>query len=147
MRKIRAALVLCLTFASATSAIAQDHPVETTPVDYGAGYREPIPRNVYWGDTHLHTSFSPDASLTGNVKLTPAEAYRFARGETVTAHNGMKARLDRPLDFLVVSDHAEYMGFIPMVRQGSPEALSTEWGAYLSREIKKGGDASYAAAV
>ncbi len=138
---------LCLMLAVAASAFAQDHPAEKRTVDYGAGYREPIPRNVYWGDTHLHTSFSPDASLTGNFKLTPAEAYRFARGETVTAHNEMKARLDRPLDFLVVSDHAEYMGFVPKVRDGDPEALNTEWGAYLSKEIEKGGDSSYAAAV
>jgi hypothetical protein len=115
--------------------------------EYGPGAKPPIPRSVYWGDTHLHTSFSPDASLTGNVLLGPAEAYEFARGETITAHNGLKARLDRPLDFLVVSDHSEYMGFIPLVRDGKSEALNTEWGAYLSKEIKKGGDAAYAAAV
>ena len=84
--------------AFAAPAAAQD--------DYGSGEKPRIPRRVYWGDTHLHTSYSPDASLTGNVKLGPAEAYRFARGETVTAHNGMKARLDRRLDFLVVSDRA-----------------------------------------
>ena len=85
-------------FAFAMPAVAQ--------IDYGPGEKPRIPRRVYWGDTHLHTSYSPDASLTGNVKLGPAEAYRFARGETVTAHNGMKARLDRRLDFLVVSDRA-----------------------------------------
>ena len=115
--------------------------------NYGLGNKEPIPRNVYWGDTHLHTSFSPDASLTGNVKLGPADAYDFARGKPITAHNGMKARLDRPLDFLVVSDHSEYLGFIPMVRNETPEAMSTEWGRFLSTEIKKGDDAAYAAAL
>ena len=57
--------------------------------DYGLGEKQRIPRTVYWGDTHLHTSFSPDASLTGNVKLDPDEAYAFARGQTITAHNGM----------------------------------------------------------
>ncbi len=147
MKKIRVALALCLTFASATSAFAQDHAAETRPVDYGPGEKPRIPRRVYWGDTHLHTSLSPDASLTGNIRLGPAEAYRFARGETVTGHNGMKARLDRPLDFLVVSDHAEYMGFIPLLRKGDPVALKTEWGAYLAKEIKAGGDAAYNAAV
>ena len=116
-------------------------------VDYGVGDKTPIPRQVFWGDTHLHTSFSPDASLTGNVNLSPAEAYEFARGGVITAHNGMKARLDRPLDFLVVTDHAEYMGFIPMVRAGEDEAMSTEWGAYLANEINAGGDAAYQAAV
>jgi hypothetical protein len=46
----------------------------TAEEDYGIGNKKPIPRSVYWGDTHLHTSFSPDANLTGNVKLGPAEA-------------------------------------------------------------------------
>lgn len=115
--------------------------------DYGIGNTKPIPRSVYWGDTHLHTSFSPDANLTGNVRLGPAEAYAFARGGTITAHNGMKARLDRPLDFLVVSDHSEYLGFLPMVREGNPEALKTEWGSLISKESKKGAEASYNVAL
>ena len=51
--------------------------------DYGPGKKKPIPRRVFWGDTHLHTSFSPDAGLAGNVKLGPAEAYKFASGGTV----------------------------------------------------------------
>ncbi len=147
MRMTTTTLTVGLTLAITTSAFAQDHPSEVTKIDYGAGSKQPIPRTVYWGDTHLHTSFSPDASLAGNVKLSPAEAYRFARGETVTGHNGLKARLDRPLDFLVVSDHAAYMGILPMVRQEDPEVLKTEWGALLSREIKKGGDAAYAVAI
>lgn len=133
------ALLVTLISGFVTPAAAED--------DYGIGNTKPIPRRVFWGDTHLHTSFSPDASLTGNVKLGPAEAYQFARGGTVTAHNGMKARLDRPLDFLVVSDHSEYLGFIPMVRNGNSEAMNTEWGVYLSKEIKKGGEAAYNAAV
>ncbi len=127
--------------------IALSVPAIAAEGEYGIGNTKPIPRRVFWGDTHLHTSFSPDASLTGNVNLHPADAYRFARGETVTAHNGMKARLDRPLDFLVVSDHSEYLGFIPMVRSGNAEALKTEWGSFLAKEIKKGGEAAYDAAI
>ncbi len=100
---IRAVMVVALIGGLISPTIAQE--------DYGIGNDEPIPRRVYWGDTHLHTSFSPDANVTGNVKLGPTEAYEFARGKTITAHNGMKARLDRPLDFLVVSDHGEYLGF------------------------------------
>ena len=63
----------------------------------------------YFGDTHLHTSLSPDAGLAG-TKLGLDEAYRFARGETVTSNSGQKAALKRPLDFLVVADHAENLG-------------------------------------
>ena len=139
MMRIILAVLVSLVGGFVTPAAAED--------DYGPGNTKPIPRRVFWGDTHLHTSFSPDASLTGNVRLGPAEAYEFARGGTVTAHNGMKARLDRPLDFLVVSDHSEYLGFIPMVRKGTAEALNTKWGAYLSKEIKKGGEAAYNAAL
>ena len=78
---------------------------------------------LFWGDTHLHTSNSPDASINGNTKISPAEAYRFARGDTIVAHNGDPARLARPLDFLVVADHAEYLGLLPRIRSGDPEVM------------------------
>ncbi len=67
------------------------------------------PEKVYWGDTHLHTSNSIDAFGFG-VRLGPEEALRFARGEEVTATNGLKAKLDRPLDFLVIADHSDGLG-------------------------------------
>ena len=67
------------------------------------------PERVYWGDTHLHTSNSIDAFGFG-VKLGPEEALRFARGEEVTATHGLKAKLARPLDFLVISDHSGGLG-------------------------------------
>lgn len=67
------------------------------------------PERVYWGDTHLHTSNSIDAFGFG-VKLGPEEALRFARGEEVTATHGLRAKLARPLDFLVISDHSGGLG-------------------------------------
>ncbi len=67
------------------------------------------PERVYWGDTHLHTANSVDAFGFGN-RLAPEEALRFAQGQEVTSTNGLKAKLDRPLDFLVISDHAEGLG-------------------------------------
>lgn len=74
------------------------------------------PNQVLWGDTHLHTSLSADANLIGNIGLSPVEAYRFARGETITTNSGQRARLGRPLDFLVVSDHAEFLGVLTTLR-------------------------------
>ncbi|MBY6218754.1 DUF3604 domain-containing protein [Qipengyuania aquimaris] len=68
-----------------------------------------FPDRPYWGDTHLHTDISVDAFGFG-VRLGPEEALKFARGEEVTATTGMTARLDRPLDFLVISDHSDAMG-------------------------------------
>jgi Protein of unknown function (DUF3604) len=67
------------------------------------------PDKLLWGDTHLHTSNSVDAFGFG-VRLGPEEALRFARGEEVTASMGLKAQLDRPLDFLVIADHSDGLG-------------------------------------
>src|SRR5512133_3662375 len=71
-----------------------------------------FPERVYWGDTHLHTSFSMDAGAFG-CRLGPREGYRFAKGEEVTASSGQRVRLARPLDFLVVADHSDGFGFFP----------------------------------
>jgi hypothetical protein len=98
-------------------------PAALVAEDYAPYGHENFPMRVYWGDTHVHSSFSMDASSAGNVRLTPADAYRFAKGEAIQAYNGMTARLDTPLDFLVVSDHAEYMGVLPMLRAGDETLL------------------------
>ena len=73
------------------------------------------PENVYFGDTHLHTSNSSDAFAFG-VRLGPEEALRFASGEEVTATMGIKAKLSRPLDFLVIADHSDGLA----ASQGDP---------------------------
>jgi hypothetical protein len=84
-------------------------------------------QGVYWGDTHLHTRYSSDAGMIGN-KLGPDEAYAFAKGATVTTSTGQPAKLIRPLDFLVVSDHAEALGLAPFIEEGNPDLLATENG-------------------
>jgi len=68
---------------------------------------------------------SADAGLIGNL-VGPEDAYRFARGETVTSSTGQRARLVRPLDFLVVADHAQNFGLAPMLEEGNPIVLDTE---------------------
>jgi hypothetical protein len=65
-----------------------------------------FPERPLWGDSHLHTGLSMDAALFGN-RLGPRDAYRFARGEEVTASSGQQVRLSRPLDWLVVADHSD----------------------------------------
>ena len=74
------------------------------------------PEALLWGDTHLHTMLSADANILGNLAFTPELAYRFAKGQAVTTSTGQQAQLDRPLDFLVVADHAEYFGVVPALR-------------------------------
>ncbi|NND69335.1 MAG: DUF3604 domain-containing protein [Halioglobus sp.] len=85
---------------------------------------EDYPLNLYWGDTHLHSSYSVDANTMGNIGLPPADAYRFARGEAVQSNTGMVAKLNRPLDFLVVSDHAEQLGTMLKLREGDPRIIA-----------------------
>ena len=96
-----------------------------------------LAEGVYWGDTHLHTSYSTDAGMMGNT-LGPEEAYRLARGEEVVASHGMRVRLIRPLDFLVVADHAENLGLAPFIAESNPELLKSEWGRMVHDMVKAG---------
>ena len=86
-----------------------------------------IPTRPYFGDTHLHTSFSMDAGAFG-ARLTPRDAYVFARGNEVQSSSGQPVRLSRPLDFLVVADHSDGMGFFPMIMAGTPEIMADPQG-------------------
>src|ERR1700704_2438805 len=86
-----------------------------------------FPTRPFFGDTHLHTAISLDAGALG-ARLNPREAYRFAKGEEVMASSGQPAKLSRPLDFLVVSDHSDNMGFITDLFAGKPELLSAPTG-------------------
>ena len=92
---------------------------------------------AYFGDTHLHTALSPDAGLAG-TKLGLDEAYRFARGETVTSNSGQQAALKRPLDFLVVADHAENLGLAQGMEKSDPELLKSPLGQQLNDLLKAG---------
>jgi hypothetical protein len=67
------------------------------------------PTQLYWGDTHVHTTLSGDA-FQGGVRLSPEDAYRFARGEAVRSNSGQNAQLQRPLDFAVIADHGNNLG-------------------------------------
>lgn len=125
--QFRATIVLCLSaVALAVSSSEQERDTHT---------------HLYWGDTHLHTSYSPDASLNGNTLVGPDEAFRFARGEGVASHGGGEARLERPLDFLVVSDHAEYLGLLPRIRARDPltvkNRITRRWGDLITTGKKE----------
>lgn len=90
------------------------------------------PTQVYWGDTHLHTSYSGDAFAMGDETADPDTAYRFAKGQPVIhPYSRVRVQLERPLDFLVVADHAEYMGLMQLVRDKSPLLENSDIGKQL----------------
>jgi hypothetical protein len=96
-----------------------------------------FPTRPFFGDTHLHTSFSMDAGAFG-CRLGPRDAYRFAKGEEVVASSGQHAKLSRPLDFLVVADHSDGFGFFPQLMSGDPALLATPQGRKWYDEINSG---------
>lgn len=93
---------------------------------------------LYWGDTHLHTAYSIDAYSTGNYITDPDTAFRYARGipilHPVTRE---KIRIERPLDFLVVSDHSELLQLQVRLDEEDPDLMSTPTGRRLAEMQKQ----------
>ncbi|MBO9446892.1 DUF3604 domain-containing protein [Ruegeria sp. R14_0] len=127
---MRSLLIIALGLVCGTTVYAQDTPPVGPAETYSPYPEQNFPNQVFFGDTHLHTTYSADAGLFGNT-LGPDEAYRFAKGETVTSSTGLRARLARPLDFLVVADHAENIGTAPLLAARDPRLLETEYGSSL----------------
>lgn len=127
-----------LALASCQSGQRATPAAEPTSIEPVPEITAEIPTRPLWGDTHLHTSYSFDVYLFGTVNATPDSSYRFAKGEPVISPTtGEKWQLDRPLDFLVVSDHAELMGNVARVFNGDPVVADTKAGRALKAE---GGD-------
>ena len=96
-----------------------------------------FPTRPFFGDTHTHTGFSMDAGAFG-CRLAPKDAYRFGKGEEIMASSGQRVKLSRPLDFIVVSDHSDGMGFFPLLNGGDPVLLSTPKGRKWYDEVQSG---------
>jgi len=94
------------------------------------------PTKVLWGDQHLHTEISVDAGTM--CRLGQEDAYRFARGEEVTSTTGVRAKLGRPLDWLVIADHAEMYGLMPKLLSGDPTVLANKEGKRWYEALKSG---------
>jgi hypothetical protein len=94
------------------------------------------PTRVLFGDTHLHTAISVDAGTM--CRVGQEDAFRFARGEEISTTYGLRAKLSRPLDFLVISDHAEMYGLMPQLLSGDPEILATDIGRKWYDALKSG---------
>jgi hypothetical protein len=137
---------------AAVQATAQIHPSKDSLSElypgktYSPYAQRRFPDRVYWGDTHLHTGLSVDAGLFG-ARLGLDDAYRFALGEEVMASSGQPARLGRPLDWLVIADHSDAMGFFNDLAAGSPSIVGYEQGQRWYEGLQAGGDESAAAAL
>jgi Protein of unknown function (DUF3604) len=105
-----------------------------------------FPKRVLFGDSHFHSSLSVDSGMIGN-RIDLDQALRFARGEEITTTTGQRARLNRPLDFLVLSDHAEYLGLADLIATANPELLATDVGKEWYEAVQKGGDAAWAKVI
>ncbi len=124
--RLTAALVL---IACSTSSFAGE--------SYSPAANRDYPTRVFWGDTHVHTSFSTgDAYSLGNNVVSPEVAYRFARGDTVKAGNGMPVRIRKPLDFLVIADHAEGLGLAYTLREANPDLANEQFGAMVGEAYR-----------
>ena len=142
-RAVAIVSLLTLLIAGAAAAqppyfAAEEDEVTIGRDEYSPYLHQAYPQRPFWGDTHLHTAYSTDAGMIGN-RLDPEEAYRFARGEVVVSSSGERARLQRPLDFLVVADHAENLGLAPMIEESNPDLLRTEFGKKI-HGLVQGGD-------
>ncbi len=111
---------------------------EYTGTSYSPYAARDFPSSPLWGETHLHTALSMDAGGFGN-RLGVREAYRFARGEQVTSSKGLQVRLSRPLDWLVVADHSDGLGFITDLLAAEPMVTKYEQGKRWSDGFRAGG--------
>ena len=135
----------CTAFTSSqliAQVVADPSVIQAAKKEYSPYLNYNYPDKVFFGDTHLHTSYSTDAGMFGTT-IGPDEAYRFAKGEVVTSSTGVPSRLLRPLDWLVISDHAENLGLAGLIEESSPELLESDWGRKVHDLVKSGksGDA------
>ncbi|WP_245837782.1 DUF3604 domain-containing protein [Tropicimonas sediminicola] len=126
-------LAACLAALGMVTAEAQEYTTEQedteavlAPDGFSPYAGRNFPQVPLWGDSHLHTMVSVDAGTM--TRLTQEQAFRFARGEEVTTTHGLRAKLSRPLDWLVVSDHAEMYGLMPQLLAGDGQVLANEQG-------------------
>jgi len=136
-------------FADSISSVAIDQEAVAEGLKkpgYSPYAGRAFPTRVYWGDTHIHTSNSLDAVAFG-VRIGPEEAFRFARGEEVTATHGERVKLSRPLDWLVVADHSDGIGAMLEIVAGNPALLKDPKVRDWHNRVNQGGDAALAATM
>ena len=129
--------IVCLPFASVSQEIViTEDDLAEVPI-YSPYADRAYADNVYFGDMHFHTEHSFDAGLIGTT-LSAHDGFRMARGEKVISNTGQPVQLIRPLDFLVITDHAEMIGLAASIRESSPILLAEEWGRWVHERFNAG---------
>ncbi len=143
-----ATLAVSLGLMSPTAA--QDSGGVTADIYKGRPYSPYVdrayPTDVYFGDTHSHTSISADAG-GGGTRLGPRDAYRLARGMQVKSNTGQPVKLSRPLDFYVITDHSDGMGAINDILAGAPNIVADPLGKKFHEAFATGGQVAADAAT
>jgi hypothetical protein len=131
---------LAATLVAVQAAYAQLPPPTDEVSDvfkarsYSPYAERPFPTRPLWGDTHLHTEYSMDAGAFG-ARLSPADAYRFAKGEELVSSTGQNVQL------------SDNMGFFPRLYAGDPDFLKDETGRRWYNMIQEGGQQGVQVAV
>ena len=144
-------LGVTLLLTAGGAALAQEWTLEEgqrveQPPPYSPYVDQHFPEQVFFGDTHHHSSLSVDSGLIGN-RNGPDVGFRFARGEEMRTSHGQRVKLKRPLDFLVISDHAEYLGIADLLNRADPALLATEAGRKWYEAMQAGGEAGWDATI
>jgi hypothetical protein len=134
-----------LSVGSSAAAIAQDPAAKNAPM-YSPYPGQAFPSRVYWGVAHVHTGYSFDSGMFG-VTATPDDLFRVATGGEFVVDNGQRFKADRPLDWVSITDHAEYMGISDQIRAGSPELLANPQGKRWYELSQQGADSGVKAAI
>ena len=147
MRITNRSIIFCIaTFCWSVSILGQEIVITEEDLVEEPVYSPYADRNyadnVYFGDMHFHTEHSFDAGLIGTT-LSAHDGFRMARGEKVISNTGQPIQLIRPLDFLVITDHAEMIGLAASIRESSPILLSEEWGRWVHERFQRGTRRSY----
>jgi len=135
-KAIGQSILILLLFAACKGK--DDKKTNETTESTTSAVEENPNRDVYWGDQHLHTSWSADAGASG-TRVGPEEALRFARGEEVESNTKKRAKLSRALDWLCVADHSDAAGVINAVIEGDPEVMKDPIVAKYHEDMKAGG--------
>lgn len=136
MNTLKTVLILGIATTLAACSPPEEQPEAPAPEE--AAMPEAAPaviesnpnRNPYFGDLHVHTTYSFDAFLFG-TRATPDDAYAFAKGGALAHAEGFEMKMNKPLDFQAVTDHATYLGMLPEMFDETTKAGQHEIAADL----------------